>query len=182
MDIGSTVRSIRKRKKITIAKMSERTGLSKGFISNMENNNTSPSINTLQTVAQFLGIPLPYLLLEKEQRMRVVRKNEREITTHNKQNILVERLTSKGGLTLKRVTIPPHTSTGDEPHAHEGEESHLVLSGTILAEQGEDSVILEEGDSFSWNASVPHYVKNIGDEPAVALIAVYTERELDDLL
>ena len=50
-----------------------------------------------------------------------------------------------------------------DAHAHEGKESHLVLEGKVLAEQGEDSVILEEGDSFSWNASVPHSVKNVGD-------------------
>ena len=182
MDIGSTIRTIRNRKKITIAQMSEGTGLSKGFISNMENNNTSPSINTLQTVANFLGIPLPYLLLEKEQRMRVVRKNERQFTTHKKEKLTVEHLTSKGGLTMKRVEFPPGASTGDKPHAHEGEECHLVLQGKILAEQGEDSVILQDGDSFSWNASVPHLVKNIGDEPAVVLIAIYTDIELDDIL
>jgi len=173
MDIGSTIRAIRNRKKITIAQMSEGTGLSKGFISNMENNHTSPSINTLQTVAKFLEIPLPYLLLEKDQRMRVVRKNERTYTTHNKDNIKVEHLTSQGGLSLQNVEIPPGASTGIEPHTHEGEECHLVLKGKVLAEQGEDSFILEEGDSFSWNASVPHYVKNIGDDTAVILIAIY---------
>ncbi len=62
MDIGSKIRSIRKRKQITIAQMCEATGLSKGFVSNVENNNTSPSIHTLQTIASFLEVPLPYLL------------------------------------------------------------------------------------------------------------------------
>lgn len=72
------------------------------------------------------------------------------------------------------VTVPPGASTG-EAIAHEGEESHLVLKGTVLAEQGEDSIIAKEGDSFSWNASVPHFVKNIGEEEAVLLIAVHSE-------
>ncbi|MFG6120140.1 helix-turn-helix domain-containing protein [Thalassobacillus sp. B23F22_16] len=181
MDIGSTIRTIRQRKKITIAKMSEGTGLSKGFISNMENNNTSPSISTLQTVANFLEIPLPYLLLEKNQRMNVVRKDERRVTTHNKDQLKVEHLTSKGGLKMKRVEIPPGASTA-EGHAHNGEEVHLVLSGKIYAQQGEDCYTLGEGDSFSWNASVPHYVKNNEDETAVVLIAQYTDTELEDML
>ncbi|MFK2825775.1 XRE family transcriptional regulator [Bacillus sp. B190/17] len=181
MDIGSTIRSIRNRKKITIAQMSEGTGLSKGFISNMENNNTSPSINTLQTVSHFLGVPLPYLLLEKDQRMHVVRKHERQYTTHKKENIKVEHLISRDGLTLQHVEFPPGTSTGEQPHTHKGIECHLVLQGKILAEQGEDSVILEEGDSFSWNACAPHLVKNIGDEPAIVLIAIYTDTELDEM-
>jgi transcriptional regulator with XRE-family HTH domain len=179
LDIGTKIRAIRNRKKITIAKMCEATGLSKGFISNVENNNTSPSINTLQTIAEFLGVPLPYLLLEKKQHMRVVRKNARTTSSHN--NLKIEHLTSKGGLRMMIVEMPPGSSMG-EPHSHEGEECHLVLEGKILAEQGEDSAILEEGDSFSWNASVPHFAKNIGDEKAVILISIHSETELNDIL
>jgi transcriptional regulator with XRE-family HTH domain len=179
MDIGSKIRAIRNRKKITIAKMCEETGLSKGFISNIENNNTSPSISTLQTIANFLGVPLPYLLLEKKKHMRVIRKNERRSSTFN--NLKIEHLTSKGGLRMMIVEFPPGSSIG-EPHSHEGEESHLVLEGKVLAEQGEDSVIAEKGDSFSWNASVPHYVKNIGEEKARVLISIYSDSELGDLL
>ncbi|MGO4886374.1 helix-turn-helix domain-containing protein [Anaerobacillus sp. MEB173] len=178
MDIGTKIRAIRNRKKITIAQMCEATGLSKGFISNVENNNTSPSISTLNTIAKFLGVPLPYLLLEKKQHMKVVRKNERTNSTFN--NLKIEHLTSKGGLRMMIVEAPPGASIG-EPHSHEGEECHLVLEGRILAEQGEDSYIVEEGDSFSWNASVPHYVKNIGEGKAVILISVYSDTELDDI-
>lgn len=179
LDIGKKIRAIRNRKKITIAQMCEGTGLSKGFISNVENNNTSPSINTLSTIADFLGVPLPYLLLEKKQHMRVVRKEARRNSSYN--NLKIEHLASKGGLRTMIVEIPPGASIG-EPHSHEGEESHLVLEGKILAEQGEDSFIVEEGDSFSWNASVPHYVKNIGEDKAMIFISIYSDTELKDVL
>jgi transcriptional regulator with XRE-family HTH domain len=178
LDIGSKIRAIRNRKKVTIAQMCEGTGLSKGFVSNVENNNTSPSINTLQTIANYLNVPLPYLLLEKKQHMRVVKKEERTYSSFN--NLKIEHMSSKGGLRLMSVEFPPGTSIG-EAHAHEGEECHLVLKGKVLAEQGEDSFILEEGDSFSWNASVPHTVKNIGEVTAVVLISVYSDTELNDL-
>lgn len=177
MDIGSKIRTIRNRKKITIAQMCEGTGLSKGFISNVENNHTSPSISTLQTIAKFLEVPLPYLLLEKQQRMRVVKKNERTYSTHNQ--LKVEHIASKDGLRMMMVEFPPGSSMGEE-NAHEGKENHLVLEGKVLAQQGEDSVIAEEGDSFSWNACVPHFVKNIGDEKAVILISIYSEAKLED--
>ena len=174
MDIGSKIRAIRNKKNITIAQMCKETGLSKGFISNVENNNTSPSINTLQSIANFLEVPLPYLLLEEKQHMRVIRKDERGSSTFN--NLKIEHLTSQGKLRMMSVEFSPGASMG-ELHAHEGEECHIVMQGKVLAEQGEDSVIVEEGDSFSWNASVPHFVKNIGDEKAVVLIAVYSNRE-----
>ncbi len=176
MDIGSKIRAIRNKKNITIAQMCEATGLSKGFISNVENNNTSPSINTLQTIAHFLEVPLPYLLLEKKQHMRVVRKNERMFSTFN--DLKIEHLTSQGQLRMMSVEFPQGASMG-ELHAHEGEECHIVLEGKVLAQQGEDSIIAEAGDSFSWNACVPHFVKNIGDKKAVVLIAVYSNRDLE---
>ncbi|WP_026691809.1 helix-turn-helix domain-containing protein [Peribacillus kribbensis] len=179
MEIGTKIRAIRNRKKITIAQMCEGTGLSKGFISNVENNNTSPSINTLQTIASFLGIPLPYLLLDKKQHMKVIRKTERTYSSYN--NLKIEHLTSKGGLRMMLVEFPAGASMG-EANAHEGEECHLVLEGKFLAEQGEDSAIVEEGDTFSWNASVPHFVKNIGDEKGVILISVHSDTELSDIL
>lgn len=179
MDIGSKIRAIRNRKKVTIAQMCEGTGLSKGFISNVENNNTSPSISTLQTIATYLDVPLPYLLLEKKQHMQVVKKEERTYSTLN--NLKIEHITSKGGLRLTSVEFPPGGSIGDA-HAHEGVECHLVLEGKVLAEQGEDSFILEQGDSFSWNACVPHTVTNIGNEKAVVLIAVHSDKDLNDLL
>lgn len=106
--------------------------------------------------------------------MSVTRKNEREVMTSKDSNFKVEHLASRRGLSVRLVEFPPGASTG-EKNAHEGEECHLVLKGTFLAEQGEDSYILEEGDTFSWCASVPHYVKNIGEETGKVLIAVYTE-------
>jgi transcriptional regulator with XRE-family HTH domain len=182
MDLGSTIRAIRKRKQITIPQLCEGTGLSKGFISNLENNKTSPSIATLETIAAYLKVPLPYLLLQKEERMQVTRLSERRISTSGKEKLKVEHLTEKQNLRMMLVEFPPGASTGDEPHAHEGEECHFVLRGRLSAEQGEDSAILEEGDSFSWNASVPHRVTNIGDQPALVLIAVHSDSESGDML
>jgi transcriptional regulator with XRE-family HTH domain len=179
MDIGAKIRAIRKRKEITIAQMCEGTGLSKGFISNVENNHTSPSINTLQTIANFLNIPLPYLLLEKQEHMRVVKKSERTYSTHN--HLKVEHIASKSGLRMMIVEFPPGESIGEE-NAHEGQEVHLVLEGKVFAQQGEDSAVLESGDSFSWNACAPHFVKNIGEDKAVILIAVHSDSKMDDIL
>ncbi len=177
MDIGSTIRAIRKRKNITIAQICEETGLSQGFMSQVETNKTSPSISTLESIANALNVPLAYLLLKKEDRMKIVRQEERRKTTSGDEHLIVEHLSSTKNVRMRLVQFPPGASTGRVPHAHEGEEVHLVLKGKVYAEQGEDAVEFGEGDSFSWNACTPHLVKNIGEEPAVILIAIYTENE-----
>lgn len=65
MNIGSTIRTIRKRKNITIAQICEETGLSQGFMSQVETNKTSPSIATLESIAKALKVPLAYLSAAK---------------------------------------------------------------------------------------------------------------------
>jgi transcriptional regulator with XRE-family HTH domain len=177
MDIGSTIRAIRKRKNITIAQLCEATGLSQGFMSQVENNKTSPSIATLESIAIALNVPLAYLLLRKEERMFIVRKHERKTTTSGTENLKVEHLGATKNIKMMLVEIPPGASTGENPHAHEGEEVHVVIKGKIWAQQGEDNAQFEEGDSFSWDACIPHLVKNIGTETAIVLISVYTEED-----
>ncbi|WP_028563739.1 helix-turn-helix domain-containing protein [Paenibacillus pinihumi] len=177
MDIGSNIRAIRKRKKITISQICEETGLSQGFMSQVETNKTSPSIATLENIARALRVPLAYLLLKKDERMQIVRSHERKMTTSGSERLKVEHLSSTKNVRMMLVELPPGASTGAEPHAHEGEEVHMVVKGRIYAEQGEDSAEFTEGDSFSWNACVPHLVKNIGDELALVLISVYTETD-----
>ncbi|MEF2966709.1 cupin domain-containing protein [Paenibacillus sp. M1] len=179
MDIGSTVRAIRKRKNITIAQICEKTGLSQGFMSQVETNKTSPSIATLESIAQALEVPLAYLLLKKEDRMRIVRKQERRETSSGPERLKVSHLGESQHMRMMIVEFPPGSSTGELPHAHEGEEIHLVLQGKIYAEQGEDSSVFEEGDSFIWNACTPHKVRNIGDGIAKILISIYHEEPRD---
>ncbi|SDE61138.1 Transcriptional regulator, contains XRE-family HTH domain [Fontibacillus panacisegetis] len=179
MDIGSNIRLIRKRKNITIAQICEETGLSQGFMSQVETNKTSPSIATLENIARALKVPLAYLLLKKEERMNIVRKDERLVTTSGSDKLKVEHLSSTKNVRTMIVELPPGSSTGDTPHAHEGEEVHIVIKGLIYAEQGEDAAEFQEGDSFSWNACTPHLVKNIGTETALIMIAVYRESEQD---
>ncbi|ETT38130.1 XRE family transcriptional regulator [Paenibacillus sp. FSL R7-269] len=177
MDIGATIRAIRKRKNITIAQICELTGLSQGFMSQVETNKTSPSISTLENIAQALKVPLSYLLLKKEERMQIVRKDERRITTSGAAKLKVEHLSSTQNVRMSIVEFPPGAMIGDAPHAHEGQEVHIVLKGTIYAQQGEDGAEFTEGDSFSWNACTPHSVKNTGEDTAIVLISIYTENE-----
>ena len=79
------------------------------------------------------------------------------------------------GLRLSLVEIPTGFPKENSPNAHEGEECHLVLRGKLEVQHGEDIAIVEEGDSFSWNACVPHIVRNIGEETALLLISSYAE-------
>jgi transcriptional regulator with XRE-family HTH domain len=174
MEIGTTIRSIRQRRGVTIAQLCEGTGLSQGFMSLVENNKTLPSLTTLETIANFFHVPMSYLLLKQEERMSVVRKNER---THSmfRDKQKVEHLAEIGGLRMFFLEIPVGAPSERETNEHEGIESHYVVKGTLLVGQGEEQYTVEEGDTFSWHASVPHWVQNVGADPAVLIIVSYNE-------
>lgn len=173
MNIGSKIRDIRIKKGITLTQMSEGTNLSKGFISQVENNKTSPSIATAEMIANFLQIPLPYLLLEKRNDMKIIRKKER-MFQHDEGDLL-EFVAQMEGLRLTIVKISTGTFNQSTVSIHQGIECHLILKGVMEVTYGEETVILEEGDSFSWHACVPHQVRNIGNEEAIILIASYKD-------
>jgi len=174
MEIGATIRAIRKKRGITIGQLCEATGLSQGFMSLVENNKTSPSLATLDSIAGVLKVPLAFLLLKQEERMKVVRKEERTFSLY-KDQLKVEHLGEEGGLRMILIEIPPGPPMTEEPSVHEGVECHLILKGTLLVTQGEDEFVLGDGDTFTWQACVPHKVVNIGEDQAVILIASYNE-------
>ena len=77
MQIGKKIRDLRLRRGLTVQQLAEATGLSKGFISQVENNRTSPSLATLQDLARALETSVAYLVVEEDRVPHVVRAAER---------------------------------------------------------------------------------------------------------
>lgn len=171
MSVGERVKSIRTERGMTVAALADLTGLSKGLISQVENNKTSPSIATLEKIAEGLKVPAAYLLLKACEAIQVVRSGERMVYRFGPDGLKVEILSGHSPHSLKAVLVefPPGTTTGCDAHAHGGEEFHLILEGEILAEQGDRSVVLKTGDAFHWKGCIPHRIKNVGETTARVL-------------
>ena len=70
--IGREVRAFRRRQEVTVAELAATTGLSIGMLSKIENGNTSPSLTTLQTLANALSVPLTSFFRRFEERREVL--------------------------------------------------------------------------------------------------------------
>ncbi len=174
MHIGSRLREARQQRGMTIQELASVTNLSKGFLSQVENDKASPSLDTLERIAQAVDVPLAYILLPNERRMHVLRAADRPAYRYGEAGLRVEVLSPlpQRGLAVQQVELPPGAASGDTDHFHAGEECHIVLSGTVRAEQGNESVMLHAGDSLYWDGSIPHRVVNTGTEPARLMIAL----------
>jgi transcriptional regulator with XRE-family HTH domain len=181
MSLGARIRQTRTQKGITLQELSDRSGLSKGFICQLENDKASPSLQALEKLASGLSVPIAYLFLTDEEKIHVVRTQERQEYRIGGEGLLVQMLSAnRRSLKMMIMELPPGAGTGGEGHAHEGEECHLVLEGTVRAQQGGESVVLRAGDALHWNGFVSHRIDNCGQD--VARVLSVTSGAMEDML
>ena len=174
MQLGKKIRDLRLRRGLTVQQLAEASGLSKGFISQVENSRTSPSLATLQDLARSLETSVAYLVVEEDQIPHVVRAGERP-TLHvggNTSTVEVLSAQPRRNLELIQAELPPGVPAGDKRHYHHGEEVVLCLQGRVNLTCGEHVLMLEEGDSCHFDGRVPHAVENAGSGIAKVLIAM----------
>ncbi|MGC1498297.1 MAG: XRE family transcriptional regulator [Sulfitobacter sp.] len=175
--IGREVRAFRRKQEITVADLSSATGLSIGMLSKIENGNTSPSLTTLQTLANALSVPLTSFFRGfEEARMAVHTKAgegvemEREGTRANHQYKLLGHI----GANASGVIVEPYLITlSDEADVfptfqHGGIETIYMLEGEVDYRHGDNVYPLKPGDTLFFDADAPH-----GPEVLVKLPARY---------
>lgn len=171
VEIGNKIRELRTLKGLTQEELADRCELSKGFISQLENDLTSPSITTLVDILQCLGTSLKDFFDDAEDEQIVFGKDDffEKIDTelHNKIEWIIPNA-QKNMMEPIRVTLEPDGSTyPDQPH--EGEESGYVLSGSITIVIGKRHIKAKKGDTFYYTPHSEHYIRANGKSGAVFL-------------
>lgn len=167
--IGPQVRRLRRERGLTLARVAERSGLNVGYLSQIENDKASPSLESLTALATAMEVPITWFLVESSPPPRVIRAGSRR-QWRGPGGARVEEV--DGGIPrdvrITQTTTTPGQVTG--PHAHVGDEHHIVLSGRLRVRQGQHTVELGPGDYLLLDATLPHEVEGIGSEPAVVVI------------
>lgn len=182
MSLGARIRQTRNQKAITLQELSERSGLSKGFICQLENDKATPSLQALERLSGGLGVPVAYLFLKPEERLYVVRESEQAANSILSEGVQMQILSAKGRqLRMMVMELPPGAVLhGSDGHAHEGEECHFVLQGTVKYAQGEQTAVLRKGDSVHFNGYIHHRVENFGH--SLARILCVTNSSMEHML
>ena len=163
VDIGAKIKKTRIKLGLTQEELAARTELSKGFISQLERNLTSPSIATLVDILEALGTDTAAFFTTANDNEKVVFSPDDMFESaddelRSKICWLVPNA-QKNALEPILVTIEPGGSTReDDPH--EGEEFGYLLSGSITLVLGERRLKLKKGDSFCFKPTEPHYLIN----------------------
>jgi transcriptional regulator with XRE-family HTH domain len=169
VNVGRETRRWRQSRALTLAQVSERSGLNVGYLSQIENEKAVPSLDALQAIATALDVPAAWLLLDSGLPPRVVLAGDRPNlpATGGARITEVDAGTSRDMCIIEAV-VPPGHATG--VHAHQGDEHHIVLSGRWRMTHGDSVMELGPGDYVAWDPTVPHDAENIGRDEARILI------------
>ena len=179
--IGRQVRRYRKQLGLTITEMCDRTGLSAGMMSKIENGNTSPSLATLRSLATALNVPVTSLFREFEE--------QREATfVKAGQGLAIERRGTRTGHQYQLLGHSVHSDVSVEPYLitlkkksevfpifqHSGVEFIYVLQGSMVYRHLNATYSLTQGDSLFFDSDAPHGPEELVELP-VRFLSIMTQ-------
>ena len=162
--IGREVRGYRRQQEITVAELATLTGLSIGMLSKIENGNTSPSLTTLQTLANALSVPLTSFFRRYEERREAMHtksgqgvETERDGTRAGHQyNLLGHIGSNASGVIVEPYLITLSTEADVFPtFQHGGIETIYMLEGVVDYRYGDRNYLFEPGDTLFFDADAP---------------------------
>lgn len=185
LQIGPQIRQLRQDRRLTLQGLSEETDLSKPLLSQIENEQVIPPLATLLRIAKALKVPLQTFFEEEDntQKCLVVRAGDSN-RLHRRprhggppQPYLYHSLAY--GKKHKHmepflVEFDPKQAAKPQPVQHAGEEFLYVLEGCIELNHGNETYVLNAGDSVYWDSNELHSLKALGDEIAHGIAVLYT--------
>lgn len=171
MDIGHRMKELRIQYGLTQQELADRAELTKGFISQLERNQNSPSVGTLLDIIQCLGTTPAEFFADEEPEQIVFREEDYFEKTDTEKNRCVEWIIPNAQKnTMEPVRLTLHSGGTSEIHLpHEGEEFGYVLKGNIRISYGGKSQVVHAGESFYFKAGKKHYLENPGARDAVLI-------------
>ncbi|MFE4962805.1 helix-turn-helix domain-containing protein [Streptomyces sp. NPDC056660] len=158
--VGPRLRKLRKEREVTLAALSEITGISVSTLSRLEAGLRKPSLELLLPIAQAHQVPLDELVGappvgDPRVRAKPMERYGRTFWPLTRQ---------PGGLQAFKV-VEPKRKLDPEPRTHEGYEWLYVLSGKLRLVLGEHDVVLAAGEAAEFDTRVPHWFGSTGEGP-----------------
>ncbi|MBR5804724.1 MAG: cupin domain-containing protein [Clostridia bacterium] len=166
-NIGYQLKNLRKQAGLTQQELADRTELTKGFISQLERGQVSPSIVTLLDLIECLGTTPSDFFKASGQEQIVFQPGECFEKTDSLGNITRWIVPSAQSNQMEPILVslaPGQQSEPDSPH--NGEEFGYILNGRVLIHYGDKKYEAKSGESFYYEADKVHYLENPGSRPA----------------
>jgi transcriptional regulator with XRE-family HTH domain len=160
---------------MSVRSLAASSGVTSGFISQLENGHVMPSVSTLVRLAASLGTGVGELFDSSRPRTMIVRHDARPRFEYPDLGIVDEIVSADPNDKLEVLLgyIQPNGGSGDDLYTHGAEsEFVLVLSGELQIMLGDEQHVLTAGDAITFSGDTPHGYVNRQEEPAHVLWAM----------
>ncbi len=159
--IGSHLRKLRAKRKLSLAQVARAVGISVGFLSALERSQMSASVATLRKLARFYKTNILDFFDATGTSSRLVQPGQRKVLEAG-PGVRME-LLAWGNTVMEPhlFRVAPAAESGDS-YAHEGEEFLYILRGEFAITLNSEEYRLKPGDSFYFESAIPHRWKNPG--------------------
>ncbi len=168
--IAAWIRAYRLRQNLTLAQLSELSGISVGHLSRLENGTRTPTVRLLLQLARALGVSLGALVGESPEQQSVYVSRSEDRRTIDTGDTSLQSLSDPNLRWLQAVELHLQPGRVGEPASHAGEEWIYVLSGAIEIDVNGSPASLSTGDALHFRADVPHALRNPHEDSATVLI------------
>jgi DNA-binding transcriptional MerR regulator/uncharacterized cupin superfamily protein len=159
--IGTHLRQLRAKRRLSLAQVARAVGISVGFLSALERSQMSGSVATLRKLARFYKTSILDFFDAREARSLQVRPEQRKVLDAG-PGVRME-LLAWGNTVMEPHLFRVSAGSGSgDSYTHEGEEFLYVLRGELAITVNEDEYRLKRGDSFYFESATPHRWKNLG--------------------
>jgi len=176
--IAIRIRAKRLEREWTLDQLARVTGLSKGYLSQIENQDKTPTLGTLTKIAFGLGIDAVSLLTgeepkAKQKKFSLVRARDRHPLTHTgaaPDSVYESFSFDKSNRFMDSYIVTVSEQFAPKPLMHEGQELAYTLEGTSEFYYDGQTYILEAGDAMYFDSNRPHMTRSIGSKQAKVLV------------
>lgn len=185
--LGQLLRDARRDRGLSLKAFAAQSGISEGLLSKFERGSGNPSLLTLQKIATTLDIRLSDLFHQvpsagysrgdaepgalRPDQCAVVRHDARKRLVIPYDGLVYELLSPdlQRGLAMQYCEVPVGFEGSARPFQHKGEDTVHVLTGRFEVHVAHESYVLEPGDTVTFQSSLPHWWKNVGDVPVTVI-------------
>jgi len=169
MEIGQRIKQLRVKNNLTQEELASRCELTKGFLSQIENDIASPSIQTLSDIVEALGSNLSKFFQTDRDEKIVFQQDD--FFVDEKEGVITTWVIPNAQKNEMEPIILQLASgfESQEVQPHEGEEFGYVIAGRITLVNDEREIVIKKGQTFYLRGEHSHYLRNDGAHEASVL-------------
>jgi transcriptional regulator with XRE-family HTH domain len=177
INIGQQIKSHRKASGMTLGQLSQKAGVSKSMLSQIEHNKINPTLAIIIKISDALKIGIGNLfnIADEKNILRVIPHNDKHYSFRSDKYCNIRTLSPlnlEKSIEFYKITLKSKGKLNSEPHFSGTEEILYLSKGKVRITSDKENVILSKSDSIHYKADKHHCIENIGKGQAICYLIV----------